>query len=336
MNIYASKHYKLLLILPIILLIASVFFATKVEYGIDLKGGVLITAPLGTNEVTSVQLEEKLSQKFDFEDLKVRKISGGTSGYYIETTGEKTILEASNALEAKDYATVVSLSKKFTGEIDVGAMSDSDAADAYFTKARETFKNELTSFLSLELGVAPNTLSIQDIGPSLGAFFIGQATTAIIIAFVFITLLVFYYFRNVVVSFATVQSAFVDALLGYAVLGMFGIPLSLVTVAPLLMLIGYSVDTDVMLSDRMIKRKSGTLAGRAAGALKTGLTMSLTGIFVMASLMAVSWYANITVLYQISLILFIGLIGDIVATWCTNAVLILWYLERKEKKESRQ
>ncbi|NYZ80063.1 hypothetical protein H0N95_02315, partial [Candidatus Micrarchaeota archaeon] len=274
MNIYESKHYKLLLIAPIILLLFSVYFATQVEYGIDLKGGVLITAPLGTKELTSAQLEEKLSAKFEFEDLKVRKISGGTSGYYIETTGEKSILGASKALDSKDYASVISLSKKFTGDLNLGSMSASDQADAYFTKARESFKNELSSFLSLELGVAPNSLSIQDIGPSLGAFFIGQATTAIIIAFVLITLLVFYYFRNLVVSFATVQSAFVDALLGYAVLGMFGIPLSLVTVAPLLMLIGYSVDTDVMLSDRMIKRKSGTPQERAAGALKTGLTMS--------------------------------------------------------------
>jgi preprotein translocase subunit SecF len=86
----------------------------------------------------------------------------------------------------------------------------------------------------------------------------------------------------------------------------------------------------------MIKRKSGTLAERAAGAMKTGLTMSLTGIFVMASLLVVSWYANITVLYQISLILFIGLIGDIIATWCTNAVIIMWYLERKKKRESKE
>ncbi|MEM0372295.1 MAG: hypothetical protein QXO69_00410 [archaeon] len=331
MNIYSSKHYKLLLILPVVMLFVSLFFAARVEYGIDLKGGMLITAPLGSKDLSSADLEQALSSKFELEDLNVRRISGGTSGYYIETTGEKTLLRASRAIEAKDYSSVISLSKKFTGELYVGNLDQAGQADAYFAKARENFKNELTSYLSAELGVAPNSLSIQDIGPSLGSFFMGQATTAIIIAFFLISLLVFYYFKNIVVSFATVQSAFVDALLGYAVLGMFGIPLSIVTVAPLLMLIGYSVDTDVMLSDRMIKRKTGTPAERAAGAMKTGLTMSLTAIFVMLSLLVVSWYANITVLYQISLILAIGLAGDIIATWCTNAVIILWYLERKER-----
>jgi len=136
-----------------------------------------------------------------------------------------------------------------------------------------------------------------------------------------------------VVSFAAAQSAFFDVLVGYAVLGAFKIPLSLATFAPLLMLIGYSIDTDIMLNDRMLKRKIGTKYERLRGAFKTGMTMTLTAIFTMLSLLIVAYYTNIMTLFDISLILFIGLVADLIATWFTNAVLILWHIEKKEKSK---
>ena len=330
MNIYKSKHYKLLLLIPIVILFLSLYFATQVEYGIDLKGGVLISAPV-ENTVDTNEFEAKLLENFELEDSSVRMVSGAVNEVHIEFLGEKNLLEAAEHLENQNYQQVIDISKKFTGDLALTGLPLSDEADVYFATARENFKNDLIVFLSTELNVDQSVLSIQDIGPSLGDFFLSQAKRSIILAFVFISLLVFYYFRNIVVSFAALQAAFFDILVGYAVLGVFGIPLSLATIAPLLMLIGYSIDTDIMLNDRMFKRKSGTKFKRLNGAIKTGLTMTLTALFTMASLLIVSYYANITVLFHISLMMFIGLVADIIATWCTNATLILWYLERKGK-----
>lgn len=329
-NIYESKHYKLLLILPLAMLVVMLYFVPHVKFGIDLQGGILLTAPSAT-PIDAVHLQSQISSKFDLEDLNVRTTSGATLGVYVELIGEKSLLKAQEHLEAKDYQQVIDLSKKFTGELNVSG-DNATIADAYFSKARENFKNDLVAFISQQTGVDRAQFSVNDTGPSLGAYFLSQAKTAIIIAFILIAILIFYYFKVPIISFAVIQSAAFDALLGYSALAMFGIPLSLATIAPLLMLIGYSVDTDIMLTDRMLKRKEGTPAARANGAISTGLTMTGAAIAAMLSLYLVSTYANITVLSHISLVLVIGLIGDIIATWCTNAPMVLWYLERKQKK----
>jgi preprotein translocase subunit SecF len=329
-NIYESKHYKKLLIIPILLLVVMLYYVPQVKFGIDLRGGILLTAP-STAPIDAIKLQSELSSKFDLEDLNVRTTSGATPGFYIELIGEKSLLKAQDYLEAKDYQRAIDISKKFTGEINVSGDLPTQA-DTYFSKARENFKNELAIFISQQTGVDRAQFSVNDTGPSLGAYFLNQAKTAIIIAFILIIILIFYYFKTPIVSFAVMQSAAFDAVLGYAALGAFNIPLSLATIAPLLMLIGYSVDTDIMLTDRMLKRKEGTPATRAKGAIATGLTMTGAAIAAMLSLFIVSSYANITVLSHISFVLVVGLVGDIIATWCTNAPVILWHLERKAKK----
>lgn len=334
-NIYENKHYKLLLILPVITIIIATFFVFTIKFGIDLSGGVLITAPLD-HAVDAAGLTAKLSTdpQFSLEGLSVRTTSGIGGGLYIQFLGEKTILSAQSKLEAGDYPGAIIDLKKFTGDLNAtGELKDQ--ADLYFSKARETFKNDIVALLAQETGTPTSAFSIQDIGPSLGSVFLSQAENALIFAFVLIVLLVFFFFRNPLISFAVTQSAFFDVYLGAAALGAFNIPLSLATIAPLLMLIGYSVDSDIMLTDRVLKRKEGTPTLRAKGAIRTGMTMTLTTIGALTAMFLVSTFTNITILSNISVVLLAGLVGDLIATWCTNAVLVLWFIERKEKKHAK-
>lgn len=332
MNIYEHKHYKLLLLIPAVLLIGMLYYAQFVKLGIEFQGGTLITLPT-SKPVDSLTLEDTLNSKFSLANLDVRTTSGATEGLFIEFTGERSLLQAQEALEAENYQLVIDISKQFTGELDLPSNLDlSDQADTYFSKARENFKNDFIAEVSIQTGVPIISFSVRDVGPSLGSYFFSQAQTALIVAFVLIALLIFYYFRIPVVSFAVVQAAMFDALLAFAALGFLNIPLSLATIAPLLMLIGYSVDTDIMLTDRIVRRREGTPAERAKDAFSTGIMMTGTAIVSLLVLFVVSSYANIEVLRNISLVLVIGLFGDIIATWCTNAVLVLWYVERKEKK----
>lgn len=336
MNIYGSKHYKLLLLIPITIVILALFFTTKVEYGIDLKGGTLINVPI-ISDFDAKALESLLMNSFDLKELEVREISGATKGAYIEFLGENSLIEAGKLIEAGDYQGTIDIMKEWTGELpDVENMPIKDKADVYFAKAREIFKNDLITLISTQLSVSPDSISAQEVGPSLGNFFLSQAKLAIILAFAFIVILVLYYFRNIFVAFTTLEAAFFDVLVGYAALGLFNIPLSLATIAPLLMLIGYSIDSEIMMNERMLKRKGSTNLEKLNGALKTGITMSGTALASMFALLAVSYYANITVLFNISLVLIMGLSADMIASWCTNAVLILWYLESKKKTENAQ
>ncbi len=323
MGIYDSKHYKLLLLIPITILVFALYFSTKVEPGIDLQGGTLVTVSAGS-EVNADQLKQELEKNFELEDLKVRSISGGTTGVYIEFKGEKNLLEMQKLINSGKYHELSS----YCG-YDVNSK---DAADKCFSQKREEFKNAFVKLVSRETGASSDAFSIQEVGPSLGKVFLDQARNAIIIAFVLIIFLIFYYFRTPVVSFAVAQSAFFDVLVAYSSLGFLGIPLSLSTIAPLLMLIGYSVDTDIMLTDWLISRKTKSPTDRAYKAMKTGLTMTGTTLTALTVMLLVAYYAHIITIMNIALVLLFGLLADLVGTWFTNAVIILWHLEKKVKK----
>ncbi|MFH0986493.1 MAG: hypothetical protein V1911_00420, partial [Candidatus Micrarchaeota archaeon] len=83
MNIYESKNYKLLLLIPVSLLIVALLFIPQVKFGMDLKGGMLISAPV-SNDFDADQLEQQISDNFEIEELNVRKTAGVTPGIYIE------------------------------------------------------------------------------------------------------------------------------------------------------------------------------------------------------------------------------------------------------------
>ena len=100
-------------------------------------------------------------------------------------------------------------------------------------------------------------------------------------------IVVFIIFRTFVPSIAVVISAFADIAFAAAMMDVFGIVLSLGTVAALLMLIGYSVDTDILLTTRLLKRK-GELGDKIKDAMKTGMTMTLTTLAALIALFVVS------------------------------------------------
>jgi preprotein translocase subunit SecF len=95
------------------------------------------------------------------------------------------------------------------------------------------------------------------------------------------------------------------------------------------MIVGYSVDTDILLTTKLLRRKEAETFERVSSSVKTGLTMQLAAIVAMSVLYAVS---PAEILKQIAGILIIGLMLDIVFTWIQNVGIMLWYLEYKERK----
>ena len=95
------------------------------------------------------------------------------------------------------------------------------------------------------------------------------------------------------------------------------------------MVIGYSVDTDVMLATRLIKRKeSGTLTERLRIAFKTGITMTLT---TLVALLIGFFITNSLIIKQMFGIIIIALIVDLISTWIMNASMLVWYIKKNEK-----
>jgi preprotein translocase subunit SecF len=166
---------------------------------------------------------------------------------------------------------------------------------------------------------------IDQIGESFGKTLQDQAFIALIIAFIGMAIVVFVSFRTFVPSCAVVLSAFADMVMTAAMMNVIGIQLSLGTTAALLMLIGYSVDSDILLTTRVLKRQ-GKLNDKLTGAFRTGIIMTSTTIAAVTVLLVVSWAGQVVVVEQISAVLLMGLIFDILNTWLTNVGILKWYV----------
>ena len=119
-----------------------------------------------------------------------------------------------------------------------------------------------------------------------------------------------------------------DIIVTLAIFNLTGMKLGTAGIAAFLMLIGYSVDTDMLLSARVLKRREGTVMERVLGAMKTGLTMSAT---TLAAISVALFFVQSEVIKQIMVILLIGLIVDLLMTWIQNVGILRWYLEKKAK-----
>jgi len=170
--------------------------------------------------------------------------------------------------------------------------------------------------------------SIDYIDSSFGQTLQGQAIIALLFSFLGMAIVVFVAFRTFIPSIAVVTCAFIDMAGTAAGMNLLGIPLTLPTTAALLMLIGYSVDSDILLTMRVLKRP-GRLEEKLAGAFRTGIIMTSTTLAAVLSLWIVSGLGQIETINEMAAVLLVGLVLDIINTWITNATLIKWYAERK-------
>lgn len=188
-----------------------------------------------------------------------------------------------------------------------------------------------TAFTSA-LGDNGKVASFNAIGPVLSQEAMGQVYWALLFAFIFMAITVFIVFREPVPSVAVILAALCDIVIAIGGMALFKIPLSIASVGALLMLIGYSVDTDILLTTRLLKRHDGTVVKRASDAMETGLTMSISAISAMVVLYIVTAFLipEASTLTSISSVLILGLCADILTTWCMNLTILRVYLERSE------
>jgi preprotein translocase subunit SecF len=186
----------------------------------------------------------------------------------------------------------------------------------------------ILSALNEKVTLTKDSYTVEIVGSSLGNSFFKQTIIALLVAFSLMGLVVLLYFRTAVTSLAVVLAAASDIIVTLAIFNLTGLKLSSAGIAAFLMLIGYSVDTDILLSSRVLKRSDGTIMERVYGAMKTGLTMSATTL--SAILVALIFVQN-DIVKQITIILFIGLLVDIIMTYLQNVGILRLHLERKRR-----
>jgi preprotein translocase subunit SecF len=181
----------------------------------------------------------------------------------------------------------------------------------------------------------PDAWQLAQIDATFGQTLQQLAIYALIFSFIGMTIVVFLAFRSFVPAGAVILSAFADIAMTAAVMVIIGIELTLPTFAALLMLIGYSVDSDILLTMRVLKRQ-GKLDEKLGGAFRTGIIMTTTTLAAVAAMGIVAYLGNVPVIPAIASVLFIGLIFDILNTWLTNAGIIKWYVEKQESRQRKE
>ncbi len=384
LNIYNLKHFRLLIAVPIILLLISLYFIPKIPLDSSLRGGITITIHTA-NSVSISGLSALIDSKIPGAASEVSTAPGGIS---IIIAANQSLSNAENYLlncyaAYSNYTTaqviVTSLNASLSAEPSNKTLAAMlSAAYANETKAAQTLKENaqlmlesigmvtpinsslissisnatpsaVISLLNNESAKANNaykdkvisalqsivpfsTYSYETVTPTLGKYFLSELQLIVIISFVLVAIAVFFIFRSIVPSLIVVFGAANDIIIALGAMGIFGIPLGVASIGGLLMLIGYSIDTDILSSIRILKRSEETAQVRAFQSMKTGLTMNSTAIIVFVILFFVSYVYFIQTYYEIAGVVLAGLIGDIIATWLGNTPIILWYKERKDRR----
>lgn len=283
-----NRRYKVLLIIPLLVLILSIFVILNFK-----------------------------STHGDYINKDV-SLSGGVSAtVYLNEQRSLKEIEIVLAKELNKEVFVRELST-IKGDFQ-GVLIEISGIDA------DSLKSVLESNLNVKLN--DENYFIEETGSNLGEDFYKQMMKAIITAFVLMGITIFIIFRKIIPSLAVIFSAFLDIVGTIALIDILNIRISSAGIAALLLLVGYSVDTDVLLATRMIKRKEGRVWERIVSSTKTGLTMTVT---TLAATMIGYIFSISLVLKQMFIIIFLGLLVDVISTYLMNAGLLKWYLERKE------
>lgn len=276
----------------------------------------LLLVPLALFALSLIYIGIFYTQNDDFI-YKDISLTGGTSVTIYETIDlDKLEADLSGKLEELNSRSIYDLITREQKAIILETKSEGQLA-----------KEVLEDYFGYELN--EENSSFEFTGSALSESFYQQLLIAILFAFFFMAIVVFIIFRTVIPSAAVILAALTDIIMTLALVDILGIKMSSAGIVAFLMLIGYSVDTDILLTTRMLKRNEGSLNERIFGAFSTGITMTLTSLFAVAlALIVVSSFS--VILTQIFTILTIGLCFDLVNTWITNVSILKWYVEKKK------
>ena len=326
-NIYATRYYKLYILISIAMAVAALVVLPGLKYGIDLNGGTQLMATI-EGGATEAQIEARL-EKHRLDDLSIRFSENpltGRRGVIVEFAGTPDLIEA-DEIAAENPGRALALAAPYITSGSTEGLTAREAVEL----AKADFTRGIQDELAELLGVPQENIGSVEIGASLGKEFWETSQRALMVAFFLIAAIVFIIFREPVPSIAVIQAAVFDVFVSLGGMALFGIPLTLPTIAALLMMLGHSVDTDILVTDRVLKRKQGSPAERAFGAMKTGVTMTGTLLIVLVVLVVFSHFNQMTTLFQIAAVLMFGMVADLPATYCTNSVMVQWWAERKKK-----
>jgi len=285
-----DKNYKKLMIIPLIIFLFSVSF--------------LITHKISSGD-------------FFYKDISLR---GGISVTFSSSTENAELKERLvEELGTEDVNVRIlrdAISQKIKGyEVQIGGDVE-----------KEKIFNALSLIMGFEINETNSSFGKQT--AVIDSSFIWDNLVLLIIAFLFVTLVAFYYFKSPTPALTIIVSTIMDVVNILAVLTLFKIKIGVGSIGGLLMIIGFSSDSDILISTYILKRK-GDMLERIKKAFFTEITMELAA-YVTFTIMYL--FSTIGMVKHIALILLIGTFSDGINSWLFSAAVQRIYVERRMKK----
>lgn len=355
MKFFTNKNYSKMLIIPLVIFIIFILMAfifPGIERGIDLKGGnqIIVHYP---QEKDYTSLETALVEKYNISQIQVNEVKSiNEYGLLIEFSlqqdletakAERSKLDFTKDLDTLKQESIALLTplkeRGFLTENDLISIQEitnkddlSSVVSENISLANNNFYNQVTNLVKSELDLAEDAkIQTREIAPTLGKDFVNSSVKVGIVAFSLLLIVILLFFREIVPSVLIIFAVIFDVFAALAGMALFNIPLSLTTIPALLMLIGYSVDTDILLTTRILKDGNRNPIDSANSSIVTGLTMTFTTMATILVMLIISYFAQMFIILEISVILLCGLVGDVISTWLFNAPALIKYAKRKHK-----
>src|SRR3989344_8216204 len=161
---------------------------------------------------------------------------------------------------------------------------------------------------------------------SFGESFYRGLLIALLFSFILMAIFIFFSFKTFTPSLAVISATLIDVLATLVLLNIFGVKISAAGIVAFLLIIGYSIDNNILLTTALLKRREGSLYERLKGSMKTGMTTTIAAITVSA----VGYFLSAPEeLKQIFLIITIASLLDIITTYVGNAGILIRYCKKK-------
>ncbi|MBR9680613.1 MAG: hypothetical protein GOU98_02190 [Candidatus Altiarchaeota archaeon] len=249
------------------------------------------------------------------------KTTGSVFELDIDLSGGTVFTVYTNLIQSgtKEYFTDLELSFREIRSYDGG-----DLIAVAIEGGPQFTQSEILS--EIELKFPDLEYDVKSVGPSMGKSFMRGSIIAVGLGFLAMGIILALIFRHPIVAFTVILSGFLNVFETAAFMTFFGVKLAPHTIGALLMLMGWSVDSEVLFDTKILRGGSGDPKKRALLAMKTAMTMSAA---IFASLSALYLVSTSTLIKDIALVMMLGAFFDIINTWFQSLSMVLWYAETK-------
>ncbi|HIQ51621.1 MAG TPA: hypothetical protein EYH54_06685 [Nautiliaceae bacterium] len=170
--------------------------------------------------------------------------------------------------------------------------------------------------------------NLEEVSPVIGnnwQSFLKKFSLILLFSFVLVFLSLWAIFKKVEIALIGSRALLFNLVITFAITNLF-IPLSKYILPAYLMIIGYSIDTNIILINSMLKEKRFEPKKRYALAFNTGIMIHLTTLLALLIGMLLSNNYIFTVIFSV---LFFALLVDLLDTWILNGYLIKKLFEIK-------